>query len=75
MTSRAAKMTRRGAGERSKAVALTICLLYMLGWLGTNVVGRRIIEAVEAVRGQNLPPALRREIVHCGPQSNAPSGR
>ncbi|HPF41513.1 MAG TPA: DUF502 domain-containing protein [Phycisphaerae bacterium] len=29
------------------AVALTICLLYMLGWLGTNVVGRRIIEAFE----------------------------
>jgi uncharacterized membrane protein len=31
------------------AVALTICLLYMLGWLGTNVVGRRVIEAVEAL--------------------------
>lgn len=31
------------------AVALTICLLYMLGWLGTNVVGRRIIETVEAM--------------------------
>lgn len=31
------------------AVALTICLLYMLGWLGTNVVGRRMIDAVEAL--------------------------
>lgn len=31
------------------AVALTICLLYVLGWLGTNVVGRRIIEFVEAL--------------------------
>ncbi|HWL95513.1 MAG TPA: DUF502 domain-containing protein [Phycisphaerae bacterium] len=29
------------------AVSLTILLLYILGWLGSNVAGRRIIEAFE----------------------------
>jgi uncharacterized membrane protein len=31
------------------AVVLTILMLYLLGWLGTNVAGRRIIEAFEAL--------------------------
>lgn len=35
--------------DRAMAVALTISLLYLLGWLGTNVVGRRLIEIVESL--------------------------
>lgn len=31
------------------AVALTILLLYTLGWFGSNVVGRRVIELFEAL--------------------------
>lgn len=31
------------------AVSLTILLLYLLGWLGSNVVGRRLIETVESL--------------------------
>ncbi len=33
--------------EVTLAVGMTILLLYLLGWLGSNVVGRRMIEAVE----------------------------
>lgn len=35
--------------DRTMAVALTISLLYVLGWLGTNVVGRRMIELIESL--------------------------
>ncbi len=35
--------------QQTVAVSLTILLLYMLGWLGSNVVGRRVIEAFEAI--------------------------
>jgi len=35
--------------DRTMAVALTLMLLYVLGWLGTNVVGRRVIELVESL--------------------------
>lgn len=31
------------------AVSLTVLLLYVLGWLGSNVVGRRFIEAFESL--------------------------
>jgi len=31
------------------AIGLTVLLLYVLGWLGSNVVGRRAIEGVEAL--------------------------
>lgn len=31
------------------AIGLTILLLYLLGWLGSNVVGRRLIEVVESL--------------------------
>lgn len=31
------------------AIGLTLVLLYVLGWLGSNVVGRRLIETVEAL--------------------------
>jgi uncharacterized membrane protein len=31
------------------AIGLTLLLLYVLGWLGSNVVGRRLIEAIEAL--------------------------
>jgi uncharacterized membrane protein len=33
--------------EITLAIGMTIMLLYLLGWLGSNVVGQRIIEAVE----------------------------
>lgn len=33
--------------EVTIAVMLTISLLYLLGWLGSNVVGRRVIDIVE----------------------------
>ncbi len=33
--------------ESLLAVVLTVVMLYLLGWLGTNAVGRRIIELVE----------------------------
>ncbi|MBX3395312.1 MAG: DUF502 domain-containing protein [Phycisphaerae bacterium] len=35
--------------QTAVAVSLTILLLYVLGWLGSNVVGRRIIEAFESL--------------------------
>lgn len=35
--------------EISIAVVLTVLMLYMLGWLGTNVAGRRIIEFFESL--------------------------
>ena len=35
--------------EISIAVVLTVLMLYMLGWLGTNVAGRRIIEFFEGL--------------------------
>ena len=35
--------------EISVAVILTVLMLYMLGWLGTNVAGRRIIEFFEGL--------------------------
>lgn len=31
------------------AVGLTFALLYLLGWLGSNVVGRRFIDAIESL--------------------------
>lgn len=31
------------------AVVLTVIMLYLLGWLGTNAVGRRLIEWVELI--------------------------
>jgi len=31
------------------AVGMTIALLYLLGWLGSNVVGRRVIDIVEGL--------------------------
>ena len=40
--------------EISIAVALTVIMLYMLGWLGTNVAGRRIIEFFESLL-QRIP--------------------
>jgi uncharacterized membrane protein len=33
--------------EKGIAVVLTVVMLYLVGWLGTNVVGRRIIELFE----------------------------
>ena len=33
--------------EKGIAVILTVIMLYLVGWLGTNVVGRRIIELFE----------------------------
>lgn len=38
--------------EITVAVALTLLMLYMLGWLGTNVGGRRIIELIESLVGR-----------------------
>lgn len=35
--------------EITIAVVLTVLMLYLLGWLGTNVAGRRIIEIFEAL--------------------------
>lgn len=35
--------------QTAVAVSLTILLLYVLGWLGSNVVGRRIIEGFESL--------------------------
>ncbi len=35
--------------EVTIAVGLTVLLLYLLGWLGSNVVGRRLIDAVESL--------------------------
>jgi uncharacterized membrane protein len=35
--------------EITIAVVLTVLMLYLLGWLGTNVAGRRIIELFEAL--------------------------
>lgn len=35
--------------EKAVAVVLTILMLYLLGWLGTNVMGRRLIAAVEGL--------------------------
>jgi len=34
--------------EKAVAVVLTVLMLYLLGWLGTNVVGRRLIAFVES---------------------------
>ncbi|MBK8270428.1 MAG: DUF502 domain-containing protein [Planctomycetes bacterium] len=31
------------------AVSLTVLLLYVIGWLGSNVVGRRFIESIESL--------------------------
>lgn len=31
------------------AVVLTVLMLYLLGWLGTNVVGRRVLDFVESL--------------------------
>jgi len=35
--------------EIGVAVFLTIAMLYLLGWLGTNVVGRRLLDVVEGL--------------------------
>ncbi len=35
--------------EVTIAIGLTVLLLYLLGWLGSNVVGRRLIDAVEGL--------------------------
>jgi uncharacterized membrane protein len=35
--------------EKAVAVVLTILMLYLMGWLGTNVVGRRLISFVESL--------------------------
>ncbi len=35
--------------EMTVAITLTVLSLYILGWLGTNVVGRRFIEAAESL--------------------------
>jgi uncharacterized membrane protein len=35
--------------EKAVAVVLTILMLYLMGWLGTNVVGRRLIAFVESL--------------------------
>lgn len=36
-------------GDAIMAIVLTILMLYFLGWLGTNVVGRRLIELAESI--------------------------
>lgn len=36
-----------GAAENVVAVALTLAMLYILGWLGSNVVGQRFISVAE----------------------------
>jgi uncharacterized membrane protein len=38
--------------EITIAVVITVLMLYMLGWLGSNVVGRRLIEVFEALLGR-----------------------
>jgi uncharacterized membrane protein len=40
--------------QKAVAVVLTILLLYLLGWLGTNVVGRRLIGFFEGLL-QRIP--------------------
>ncbi|MFH1418116.1 MAG: DUF502 domain-containing protein [Planctomycetota bacterium] len=35
--------------EKTVAVVLTVLMLYLLGWLGTNVVGRRILDFFEGL--------------------------
>lgn len=40
--------------ESLLAVVLTFVMLYLLGWLGTNAVGRRIIDLIEALL-QRIP--------------------
>jgi uncharacterized membrane protein len=35
--------------EKAVAVVLTVLMLYMLGWLGTNVAGKRLIALVEGL--------------------------
>jgi len=42
-------LTNPTLAQTTVAVSLTILLLYMLGWLGSNVVGRRIIEFFEGL--------------------------
>lgn len=38
--------------EITIAVVITVLMLYMLGWLGSNVVGRRLIEVFEKLLGR-----------------------
>lgn len=35
--------------EKTVAIGLTAVMIYLLGWLGTNVVGRRVIELIESL--------------------------
>jgi uncharacterized membrane protein len=53
--------------ENLIAIVLTVLMLYLLGWLGTNVVGRRVIDFVEGLV-ERIPlvatiyPAIRRMV-------------
>ncbi len=41
-----------GAAENVVAVLLTLAMLYVLGWLGSNVVGQRLIGVAESLFGR-----------------------